>query len=140
MSSSTPSGFSSILGGIQRNIDDDLNSNLSGDFQASEVKQALNKMAPLTAPGPNGMSPVFYKTFWHIVGEDVTMVVLQALNSGIFPESINTTFIFLIPKIKNPRKVSDFRLISLCNVIYKLITKVVANHLKKFLANSILNS
>ena len=97
-------------------------------------------MAPLTAPGPDGMSSIFYKSFWHIVGEDVTAVVLQALNLGIVPKSINTTFITLIPKIKNPKKVSDFRPISLCNVIYKLIAKVVANRLKKFLADSMPDS
>ena len=113
---------------------------LEGDFQACEVKEALNQMAPLTAPSPDGMSPIFYKSFWHIVGEDVFAVALRALNSSIVPDSINTTFITLIPKIKNPRKVSDFRPISLCNVFYKLITKVVANWLKKFLANAIPDS
>ena len=97
-------------------------------------------MAPLTAPGPDGMSSIFYKSFWHIVGEDVTAVVLQALNLGIVPKSINTTFITLIPKIKNPMKVSDFRPISLCNIIYKLIAKVVVNRLKKFLADSVPDS
>ena len=74
------------------------------------------------------------------MGEDVTAVVLRVLNSGIVPESLNTTFISLIPKIKNPKKVLDFRPISLCNVIYKLISKVMANHLKKILAKSIQNS
>ena len=113
---------------------------LDGYFQASEVKEALNQMAPLTALGPDGMSPIFYKSFWHIVGEDVTVVVLRALNLGIVPESINTTFNTLIPKIKNPKKVSDFRPISLCNAIYKLIAKVVANRLKKFLADSVPDS
>ena len=52
-------------------------------------------------------------------------------------ESLNTTFITLIPKIKHPKKVVDFRPISLCNVIYKLISKVVVNRLKKFLAQAI---
>ena len=73
-------------------------------------------------------------------GEDVSAVAFRALNLGIVPDSINTTFITLIPKIKNPRKVSDFRLISLCNVFYKLIAKVVANRLKNFLANAVPDS
>ncbi|KAK9992171.1 hypothetical protein SO802_027156 [Lithocarpus litseifolius] len=138
--SSNPSGFDNTLGGILSTAGVDLIDQLDGDFQASEVKETLNQMAPLMAPSPDGMSPIFYKSFWHIMGEDVTAVVLQALNSGIVPESINTTFITLIPKIKNPKKLSDFKPISLCNVIYKLIAKVVANRLKKFLANSMPDS
>ena len=138
--SSNPSGFDHILSGIQSIGEVDLIEQLEGDFQACEVKEALNQMAPLTTPGPDGMSPIFYKSFWHIVGEDVSAVALRALNSGIVPNFINTTFITLIPKIKNPRKVSDFRPISLCNVFYKPIAKVVANRLKKFLANTVPNS
>lgn len=97
-------------------------------------------MAPHTTPGLDGMPPIFYKFFWHVVGEDITTVVLRALNSGIVPESINTTFISLIPKIKSPKKVLDFRPVSLCNVVYKLIAKLVANRLKNFFANTIPDS
>ena len=97
-------------------------------------------MAPHTTSGLDGMPPIFYKFFWHVVGEDITTVVLRALNSGIVPESINTTFISLIPKIKSPKKVLDFRPVSLCNVVYKLIAKLVANHLKNFFANTIPDS
>ena len=89
-------------------------------------------MAPLTAPGPNGMPPIFYKYFWHIVGGDVTNAVLTALNYGYVSESLNHTFIALIPKIKDPKKVSDHP-ISLCNVVYKLIAKVLVNRLKMIL-------
>ncbi|KAK7855155.1 hypothetical protein CFP56_029352, partial [Quercus suber] len=131
-SSSNPSGFDSILQGIHPAITEEAAELLGRDFQADEVGAALKQMAPLTAPGPDGMSPVFYKSFWHIVGEDVTAVVLKALNTGVIPESLNSTFIALIPKIKHPKKVSDFRPISLCNVAYKLISKVVVNRLKKF--------
>ena len=126
-STSNPSEIDNILNGILHSVDVDVDPSVGGDFQAYEVKQALNQMAPTTAPGPNGMSPIFYKSFWHIVGEDVTAVVLQALNSSIVPESLNATFISLIPKVKNPKRVSDFRPISLCNVVYKLIAKVVVN-------------
>ena len=69
---------------------------------------------------------------------DVTRAVLSCLNSGSILKSINHTFIALIPKVNNPERVYDFRTISLCNVIYKIITKVVANRLKPML-NSIIS-
>ena len=65
------------------------------------------------------------------------MVVLKVLNSSVVLESINSTFIALIPKVKQPRKVFDFRSISLCNVVYKLFSKVLVNRLKFFLAKAI---
>ena len=55
---------------------------------------------------------------------------LSILNTGTIPAH---TFISLIPKIKNPEKAKDFRLISLCNVLYKIIAKTIANHFKKLL-------
>ena len=138
--SSNPSGYDEILEGMQPAISDASPLKLGRDFQADEVHNTLKQMGPLIAPSPDGMFPIFYKTYWNIVGEDVTVVVLNALNTGIIPGAINTTFICLIPKIKNPKKVLDFRPISLCNVIYKLIAKVVVNRLKRFLATIIPDS
>ena len=135
-----PSGFEEIFDGVLHTVSAEDNVGVAGDFHADEVLQALKQMAPLTAQGPDGMSPTFYKSFQHIVGNDVTEVVLNALNSGIIPQSINTIYIALIPKIKDPKKVADFRPISLCNVIYKLIAKVVANCLKKFLIRTVPDS
>ena len=106
---------------------------LSTEYTAEEVKSALFQMGPTKAPGPDGMNALFYQKFWHIVGDDVTNAVLNFLNSGNMDPEINYTHIVLIPKIKSPEKMSDYRPISLCNVIYKIISKVLANRMKKIL-------
>ena len=49
------------------------------------------------------------------------------------PEGLNETFICLILKVNCPQKIMEFRPISLCNVVYKLVAKVLANRLKKIL-------
>ena len=139
-STSHPFDFDDILSGIQPAISEEMNEVLTREFIADEIQHTLKQMAPTTALGPDGMSPIFYKTFWNIVGNDVTKTVLDALNSGYVHESLNATFIALIPKVKNPKKVSDFRPISLCNVVYKLISKVVVNRLKKILPNIVSDS
>lgn len=87
-------------------------------------------MHPLKAPGPYGLPALFYQKFWHTVGKDIENLVLGILNEGKSPESLNKTFIALVPKCKNlgPRK--QFRPISLCNVVMKIVTKVIANRVK----------
>ena len=96
------------------------------------------EMAPLKAPGLDGMPPLFYQSYWPDVGMEVTQVVLSYLNSGSILRSISHTFISLILKVKNPEKVADFRPISLCNVIYKIVSKVITNRLKPWL-NSLIS-
>lgn len=60
-------------------------------------------------------------------------VVTKAFNNDYNLEDINRTLIVLIPKLGNPEFINQFRLISLCNVIYKCISKIIVNHLKSFL-------
>ena len=69
---------------------------------------------------------------------EVSGAVISCLNSGTLLKSINHTFITFIPKVNNPKLVSEFRHISLCNVIYKIISKVIVNRLKPIL-NSIIS-
>ena len=71
------------------------------------------------------------------MGNDVTHVVLNVPNGGDLVPSLNHMYVVLIPENQSPSEISDFRLISLCNVIYKLITKVIANRLKVYLPNVI---
>ena len=102
-------------------------------FLEGEVKMALNQMAPLKAPGPDAMPPLFYQHYWDLMGKEITTSILSFLNSATLPEHLNHTFITLIPKVKNPELVSKFCTISLCNMLYKIFSKVLANRLKKIL-------
>ena len=71
------------------------------------------------------------------MGDNVTAAVLDFLNSSLMLLDINYTHIVLILKMKEPKKISDYRPISLCNVIYKVISKVLANRLKTILPHLI---
>ena len=94
-------------------------------------------MAPLKAPGPDGMPPPFYQHYWHLIGDDVAKAVIFCLQNGHLPPELNQTYLTLIPKVKNLEKVYEFRPIAFCNVLYKLVSKVFANRLKKILPHII---
>ena len=106
---------------------------MDSPFTREEVKKALFSMGPTKAPSLNGFHALFFQKNWELVGSDMTAVCLGVLNGGQSVRVLNVTHVVLIPKIKNPKRVADFRPISLCNVTYKIITKVLANWLKLFL-------
>ncbi|KAL0415786.1 UNVERIFIED_CONTAM: hypothetical protein Slati_3410500 [Sesamum latifolium] len=86
------------------------------------------------------MSPIFFQHFWPIIGKDVVDCVLDFLHSHRAPAFFNSTHIVLIPKCDRPKTVSHFRPISLCNMIYKIASKVIANRLKPLLSTIIFES
>ena len=117
-----------------------MNEELLYEFKMEEVRPALNQMHPTKALGPNGMSSIFFQKYWDIVGSSVVNCVLQTLRTGVMPDGLNETFICLIPKVDCPQKITEFRPISLCNVVYKIVSKVLANRLKKILPKVISES
>ena len=135
---SSPTTHQEALHHIPQVITKDMNKELTSRFEEWEVNQALKPMAPMKASGPDGMSPLFFQHVWPMIEGDVTHSVLSWLNSGTLPNPLNHTFITLIPKKKNPTLVSEFRPISLGNVLYKIFAKVLANRLKKLL-NFVIN-
>ena len=114
-----------------------MNEFLTAEFTADEVKIALDSMGDLKAPGMDGLPAVFYKHYWHLVGDTVVHEVLHVLRGGRMPEGWNDTMVVLIPKVQNPETLKDLRPISLSNVVYKLVSKVIANRLKCILGEII---
>ncbi|KAL6204881.1 hypothetical protein ACLB2K_022148 [Fragaria x ananassa] len=114
-------------------ISEDANRQLNGTISEEQVFKALKQMHPSKAPGPDGFSPVFYQQFWNVVGTDVVAAVREFLNSKELLREINCTWVTLILKVKSPEYVTQLRPISLCNVIYKLGSKVLANRIKPLL-------
>src|SRR4051812_43067631 len=87
-------------------------------------------MEPWKAPGIDGYQAGFYQTSWSIVGEDVCNTVINYFERGTIDKEFNRTIIHLIPKLETPTSITQFRPISLCTVIYKIVTKLIVNKLK----------
>lgn len=79
------------------------------------------------------MSGIFYKSYWDIVGDDLCLLVQDFFRSGRFIRKLNQTFIVLISKKEGASNFNQFRPISLCNVSYKVISKILANRIRQVL-------
>ena len=102
-----------------------------------EVEVVLKGFKKDKSPGPDGWSVEFFLAFFDLIGEELVMVVEQARNEGKFPGTLNSTFLTLIPKCEKPSTFADFRPISLCNLVYKVISKIAALRLKPLLNRTI---
>jgi len=99
-------------------------------FSEQEFKEAIFSMHPDKSLGPDGLNPAFYHHFWDEIGAELYSDVVSWFNSGHLPQGLNETNIVLAPKGDSPESMKDLRPISLCNVLYKIISKVLANRLR----------
>eukprot|EP00253_Pinus_taeda_P024786 PITA_24786 len=95
-----------------------------------EVIEVLKDRKKCKAPGPDGFNVDFFKACWHIVKQDILEVVEDSRFSNTILKALNTSFVSLIPKQESAHIAEKYRPIALCNVVYKIISKVVANRLK----------
>lgn len=122
-----------LLGLFNEMVSQGMNEALEKDFTEKEISDALFQIGPLKAPGPDGFHARFYQRNWGIIKGEVVDAVKQFFADGIMPEGLNDTVIVLIPKGSDPKSLRDFRPISLCNVIYKVISKCLVNRLRPLL-------
>lgn len=118
---------------IHPTIKENDNLELLQEITWEEVRKAQFSMNPDKTPGPDGMTFAFYQKYWHVVGRDVIQLVRDFFVPGTMPVNLNDTNLVLIPKKKNPTTMDDLRPIALCNVLCKVITKVLANRVKGLL-------
>ena len=98
-----------------------------------EIKDALWSMKAYKAPDPDGLHAHFFQRFWLTVGDSVVEEVMKAFEKKRVPQYLNETHIVLIPKIQGPEVLGNYRPISLCNTVYKIITKVIVARLRPHL-------
>ena len=115
---------------------------IEGDYTYSvpdkkEIWETLRAMRRNASPGPDGFNVAFYIGAWDWIGDDIVKVVRDFYEKGTLPAHLNDTQITLIPKKLVSLVPADFRPISLCNVIYKIIAKTLANRLKPHLTDYI---
>ena len=100
---------------------------------AEEVRKVLFSMAVDKSPGPDGYTSEFFKATWAITGRDFVIAVQSFFDKGFLPKGINSTILTLIPKKTEAVSMKYYRPISCCNMIYKVISKILANRMKKLL-------
>jgi hypothetical protein len=89
------------------------------------------------SPGPDGWTVEFFLQFFDLVGSDLLELVEDSRLRGKITGALNSTFLTLIPKANNPSTFGDYRPIALCNLCYKLITKIIANQIKPILSRAL---
>lgn len=101
-----------------------MNKDLISPVTEEEVRAAIFDIGAHKAPGPDGFSAILYHNYWEEIKPEVITEIIQVFETGRLDEKLNHTNLCLIPKIYPPTGISEFRHIALCNVAYKVISKI----------------
>ena len=111
---------------------------LSNDITQEELLSALKKMKQSSAPGSDGLTVKFYIHFWNIIKDDLFDCYNFCFQAGHMSTSQRQGLIKLIPKkLRNLLLITNWHLITLLNVDYKILTKLFASRLQDILPDLI---
>lgn len=120
-----------------KHVEEEEAEELIREVSQEEVEDIIKTMAKDKSPGPDGWTIELFQHFFEQIGAELTEVVEESRRKGEIYAPFNSTFIALIPKKEDPESFEDFRPISLCNCIYKIIAKVIVVRLKPILSKCI---
>ena len=113
---------------------------LDRPFEEEEVYGVIQGCNGDKSLRPDGFSMAFFKACWDFLKLEIMEVLANFHSQAIFEKSINATFMVLIPKKVDAVNVRDFRPISLAGSIYKIISKLLANRLRRVISGIISES
>jgi hypothetical protein len=112
-------------------LTDEENEALEVEFFEEEVRKAVFESYVDGAPGPDGLSLMFYQHFWEVINYDLMDMFRDLHKEDLDLYRLKFSLITIIPKEKDARTMNKFRLISLLNCSYKIFTKVLSNRINK---------
>ena len=107
------------------------------DVLEEELKETLSKFQKDKSPRPDGWTMEFFLAGYATIGPDLLQLVEETRVNGVLHLPLNSTFLALIPKKDNPESLDDYMPISLCNITYKVVTKIIAQRFRKVLSKII---
>lgn len=109
------------------------NESLVREFTDEEVRKVFFSMPSNKFLGPDCYKCEFFRAAWHVIGKYFIVAIQSFFRKDFLPKGINLAILALIPKKDDAKEMKDYRLISCCNIIYKVISKINANRLKEIL-------
>jgi len=122
---------------VFKEISESENRFLSDPFDEKEIKESIWNCGSHKSPGPDGVTFNFIKNNWSFLEKEMYGAVKFFHKEGKIPKGCNASFITLIPKSENPQSLEEYRPISLVGCLYKILTKVLANRIKKVIGSVI---
>jgi len=133
--------FEVVLEGVEfKALTQEDNDSLVAEFSEIEVREAVWKCDGLKSPGPDGFNFNFIRNSWEVIKKEVMRAMDSFYASGHIPKGCNASFIALVPKVRDPVLLEQYRPISLVGAMYKIISKVIAGRIKRVLPSIINDS